>query len=93
MCWSVSASGKPEETRMELSRQFSPPLLPSPQGLEDDGERKTVRLVWEMIEQCLGTFDPEKSVAVTASGHMGCDDWTHKTGKVQTVSISIQPKG
>ena len=93
MSWSVIASGKPEETRMEISRQISLSLVPAPQGLEDEGERKTVRLVYELIEQCLGTFDPEKSVAVTASGHMGFSDYTHKTGKVQTVSISIQPKG
>ena len=93
MSWSVSASGKPEETRMEISRQISPSLVPAPAGLEDEGERKTVRLVYEMIEQCLGTFDPEKQVAVSASGHMGFDDYTKKTGKVQTVNISIQPKG
>lgn len=93
MSWIVSASGKPEETRMEISRQISPCLVPAPAGLEDEGERKTVRLVYEMIEQCLGTFDPEQSVTVTANGHMAFGDYANKTGKAQTVNISIQPKG
>lgn len=90
MSWGVHANGKPEEARMELSKLFSAPLAPAPAGLADEGERKTVRLISEMIEQCLGTFDPEKKVSVDANGHMGFQNYDKKTGAYQNVNISIK---
>jgi len=93
MSWGVESNGKPDEVRIELSRQFSHPLALAQEGLDNPGEKTTVRLVHALIEQCLSTFDPEKSVQVSAAGHMGFDDWEHKNGPVQTVTISIQPKG
>ena len=39
-----------------------------------------------------GGFGPERSVSVTANGHMGFADWDAKTGGYQSVSLSITPK-
>jgi hypothetical protein len=91
MSWSVSASGTPAEVRGRLSEQFKGPLAEKPAGLNDDGERETVRLIAETIEQCLGTFDPQKTVSVSASGHMGSEGYTTKAGAYQNVSLSITP--
>lgn len=91
MSWSVSAKGIPAEVQAELTRQFSYPLADAPAGLSDEGERETVRRIADTISQCLGTFDPAKTVAVSANGHMGFDSWDTKTGTVQTVAVSIQP--
>lgn len=92
MSWSVSASGKPSEVRGKLSEQFKGPLAEKPAGLSDDGERETVQRIAETIEQCLGTFDPETQVSVSANGHMGFADWDKKTGCFQSVNISVSPK-
>lgn len=89
MSWSVSATGKPADVKAEIDKQFSYPLAERPAGLDDEGERETVRKVAETIAQCLGTFDPEKTVAVAAFGHMGYADWTAKTGKYQEVNLKI----
>lgn len=89
MSWSVSVSGKIADVRGRLSEQFKGPLAEKPAGLADDGERETVRLVSETIDQCLGTFDSERSVSVTANGHMGYSDWDTKAGANQTVNVSI----
>ena len=91
MSWSVSASGTPAEVRGQLSEQFKGPLAEKPAGLNDDGERETVRLIAETIEQCLGTFAPEKSVSVSASGHIAFANYDTKAGAYQTVSISVNP--
>lgn len=91
MSWSVNASGKPSEVKAELDRQFSHPLQVAPAGLSDDGERETVRRISETITQCLETFDPERSVSVSAYGHMGFSDWDTKAGANQEVTLSIKP--
>jgi len=91
MSWSVSTTGKIADVKAELKKQFGYPLADAPEGLGDPGERETVRLVSEAINQCLDTFDPEKSVAVTANGHMGYADWDKKTGGYQEVSLAIRP--
>ncbi len=91
MSWSVSANGTVEEVRGKLSEQFKGPLAEKPAGLYDDGERRTVEMVRDMIDQCLATFGPGKTVKVTANGTMAYDDWEAKGGKSQTVNISIQP--
>ncbi len=91
MSWSVSAKGTIAEVTVELDRQFAYPLADAPAGLTDEGERETVQRVRETISQCLETFDPEKTVAVSANGHMGFDNWDTKTGVSQTVSVSIHP--
>jgi hypothetical protein len=91
MSWSVSASGKIVDVKAELERQFAYPLADSSAGLADEGEKETVRLVAKTITQCLDTFDPEKTVAVTANGHMGfTEDWNTKAGAYQNVSVSIK---
>jgi 1-aminocyclopropane-1-carboxylate deaminase/D-cysteine desulfhydrase-like pyridoxal-dependent ACC family enzyme len=91
MSWSVTASGKIAEVKAELDRQFQFPLAKPPAGLSDEGERQTVRLISEMIAQCLDTFDPDKTVAVTANGHMDFQNWGRKAGACQTVSVAINP--
>jgi hypothetical protein len=91
MSWSVSYSGTPEAVRGALSEQFKGPLAEKPAGLSDDGERQTVQLVHELLEQILSTFSADKGVTVSASGHMGFDDWSNKSGSYQYVSIKIQP--
>lgn len=92
MSWSVNASGTPAEVRGQLSEQLKYPLADKPAGLNDDGERVTVQLVSELLEQILSTFDATKEVGISASGHMGFGDWTEKTGGYQNVSISVAPK-
>jgi hypothetical protein len=75
MSWSVSASGTPSEVRGRLSEQFKGPLAEKPAGLSDDGERDTVQRIADMIEQCLGTFDHEKHVAVITDSRSGSCRW------------------
>ena len=72
-----------------LEQDFSYPLADPPAGITDEGERETVRLAKALVMQCVSTFSPEKVVKVSASGHMGYDDWETKAGPVQTVNISI----
>ena len=91
MSWSVNASGRPESVNAELDRQFSYPLAEGPRGLLDIGEKETVRLTKEMITQCLKTFDPDVSVTVAASGHMGWQSHELNIGAKQTVNLSIEP--
>lgn len=91
MSWSVSATGTPAEVRGRLNEQFKGPLAEKPAGLNDDGERRTVEMLRDSIDQCLATFDPAGSVAVSAYGHMGFSDWDTKAGANQSVSVSINP--
>jgi hypothetical protein len=93
MSWSVSASGKIADVKVELDRQFQYPLAPGPAGLSDEGERETVRRVSETITQILETFGPDKTVVVTANGHMGFANWDTKEGAYQEVNVSIKPGG
>jgi hypothetical protein len=89
MSWSVSATGKIEEVKENLKKQFAYPLAEAPAGLADEGEKETVRQAAAMIEQCLGTFDPERKVIVSAYGHMGFSNWETKAGAYQNLTISI----
>lgn len=89
MSWSVSASGNVSEVRGSLNEQFKGPLAEKPAGLSDDGERRTVEMLRDSIEQCLSTFDPANAVTVSAYGHMGFSDWTTKAGAHQSVSVTI----
>lgn len=91
MSWSVNATGTPAEARGQLSEQFKGPLAEKPAGLSDDGERESVKLVHELIEQVLATFDTEKTVSVRANGHMGYTNWDAKTGAYQNVNLTITP--
>jgi hypothetical protein len=77
MSWSVNESGKIADVRRKLSEQFKGPLEPT--GLADDGERKTVEMIQDLIDQCLSTFGVDKNVNVSAFGHMGF------------VKVSIEP--
>jgi len=92
MSWSVSGAGTPAEVRGQLSEQFKGPLADKPAGLNDDGERETVRKVSELIEQITATFDPEGKLSVSAYGSMGFSDWGKKTGCYQSVNITVAPK-
>jgi hypothetical protein len=89
MSWSVSAQGKPAEVAESLDKQFAYPLADGSSGLADEGEKKTVRLVSEMISQCLDTVGPERTVTVSAYGHMGFSNWDTKENPGQNVIISI----
>jgi hypothetical protein len=91
MSWSVSAFGTPAEVRGYLSEQFKGPLAEKPAGLSDDGERETVKLTHELIEQVLSTFSPDHKLTVSANGHMGFDHWDTKTGAYQSVNMTIKP--
>jgi hypothetical protein len=90
MSWSVNASGTPEEVKTALQDEFASPLDDT-NGLPDAGEKETVRKVSDAIMHTLDTFDPEKLVTVSASGHMGFDNLDTKTGTYQSVSMSIAP--
>ena len=92
MSWSVNGSGTPAEVRGQLSEQFKYPLAESPAGLNDEGEKQTVQQVFDLCEQILSTFDPERKVAISASGHMGFSDWENKKGAYQFVSITVTPQ-
>lgn len=98
MSWSVKAVGNIADLKLKLAKAFlgpatatsaAGPLADAPAGLEDDGERETCQKVADSIDQCLGTFDPLKVVAVLASGHLGRDQ---KGGAYQVVNLSIQPQ-
>ena len=89
MSWGVNASGKIKDVVTELARQFAMPLAEPPAGLSDEGERETVKLVSDVIEQCLGTFAPDRLVTVSANGHMGYNDWGKKDGAYQEIHLSV----
>jgi hypothetical protein len=89
MSWSVNASGKIEDVVEELAKQFSMPLAEPPAGLSNEGERETVKLVSDVVEQCLGTFAADRLVKVSANGHLGYNDWEKKDGAYQEVNVSI----
>jgi len=91
MSWSVNASGKIADVRGQLSEQFKGPLAEKPAGLYDDGERKTVEMIRDSVDQCLSTFGPDKTVSVIAFGHMGFADYETKKGGYQEVTVSIKP--
>ena len=91
MSWSVNATGKILDVQAELAKQFAYPLADKPAGLADDGERETVHRIHVMISQCLDTFGPEKTVTVSAYGHMGFENYDTKAGAYQEVTISIKP--
>jgi hypothetical protein len=91
MSWSVSASGAPEQVKTLLDQQFAYPLADAPAGLPDENEKETVRRVQGAIYQCLETFGPEKTVSVSAYGHMGYADYNTKEGAYQNVSVTITP--
>jgi hypothetical protein len=90
MSWSVNATGKPAEVKTALEPQFASPLA-EVGGLADPGERETVRLIREMICQCLDTFAADQRVYVSAFGHMGYKDWDAKAGAYQNVELKISP--
>jgi len=81
MSWSVRAIGNVAEVRGCLDEQFKGPLA----GLSDDGERRTVEMLRDCIDQCLTTFDPAQVVAVSTYGHMSCSVWD------QSLTVSIHP--
>jgi hypothetical protein len=89
MSWSVNAKGTVAEAKEQLAQGFSYPLADQPAGLADEGERETVRRVRDMILQCLDTFDPARTVTVSAYGHMGFSSYEAKEGAYQQVNISI----
>jgi len=85
MSWSIVEAGK-AKSLLPLVRTRVAAIQ-----LSDAGEMETVKHVGALIEQTLGTFDPEKPVKVSASGSMSFRDWTAKTGGFQSVSIAIEP--
>ena len=91
MSWSVTGSGTPAEVRGQLSEQFKYPLAEKPSGIDDDGERETVKLVSELCEQILSKCDPNNHVGVAALGHMVYADWENKTGCYMSVSLTVTP--
>lgn len=91
MSWSVNANGNIADVRGKLSEQFKGPLAEKPAGLWDDGERKTVEMVRDSIDQCLSTFGADKTVNVSAFGHMGFKNYETKDGGYQEVTVSIKP--
>jgi hypothetical protein len=99
MSWGIQVvATNNADAKLKLAKAFSGPvtatasagpLADPPAGLEDDGERETVRQVAALIDQCLATFDPAKPVLVNANGHLGRDP---KGGAYQWVNLSIQPQ-
>jgi hypothetical protein len=84
MSWSVGHTGTSAEVRGKLSEQFKYPLAEKPKGLSDDGERKTVPLVHELLEQILTTVPSGHKVNVTAYGHMASSEG-------QQVNLTVTP--
>ena len=91
MSWSVNASGRIADVRGKLSEPFTGPLAEKPAGLADDGERKTVEMIRDSVDQCLSTFGADKNVNVSAFGHMGFANYETKEGGYQEVTVSIKP--
>jgi hypothetical protein len=91
MSWSVSASGKSDVVKAELEKQFANPLAEGSAGLADEGEKETVRRIRETIWQTLETFGPDKTVTVSAYGHIGWENYDTRAGCYQNVSLKIEP--
>ena len=89
MSWSISASGKVDDVVELIAGQFAAPLAEPPGGLTDEGERETVKMVSDLVDQCLGTFGKDRLVRVSANGHMGYNDWEKKDGAYQEVRVEI----
>lgn len=89
MSWSAYASGKPAEVRGQLSEQFKGPLAEKPAGLFDDGERQTVQLIANLLEQISATIDPKGTMDVKAFGHMGSFGNEDRSGCYQSVNIVV----
>jgi hypothetical protein len=85
LSWSVASSGKAPAVAADLTVQIGK------LSFADAGETETVQKTGELIAQTLGTFDPEKLVSVSASGHLGFADWGAKIGPYQNVKIEIVP--
>ena len=85
MSWSLAGSGKAKDLIPYLQKQVQNVKL------SDAGEQETVKLVGGMLEQALGTFDPERLVVVSASGSMGYANYSTKTSRYQSFNISVQP--
>jgi len=85
MSWGVNDSGTAAEVKVGIAKQFEGPLAEGARGLTDAGEKETVRMVRDMIVQCLGTFDPDKKVFVSANGHLDTVG-----GRSQQVNIVIR---
>jgi hypothetical protein len=92
MSWSAYASGKPSEVRGQLSEQFKAPLAEKPAGLFDEGERQTVRLIADLLEQISTTIDSEGTMDVKAFGHMGSMGNEDRSGCYQVVNIVVDSK-
>ena len=91
MSWSVNVKGVVSDVKVELTKEFVYPLAAPPGGLADDGERETVKLISEMLQQALNTFDDERRVQVVAPGHFTCDNPETRAGAYQSFSITVNP--
>lgn len=89
MSWSINASGKVDDVVESIVEQFAMPLAEPPAGLTDEGERETVKMVSDLVDQCLGTFGKDRLVRVSASGHLGYNDWEKKDSAYQEVRVEI----
>jgi nucleoid DNA-binding protein len=91
MSWSVNAKGRVSEVKVELLKEFIYPLAAPPGGLTDEGERETVKLISEMLQQCLNSMDEGRQVQIIASGHFSCDNQETRAGAYQSIEIKINP--
>jgi hypothetical protein len=91
MSWSVDVVGVVSDVKVELTKEFVYLLAAPPGGLADDGERETVKLISEMLQQALNTFDDGRRVQVVALGHYSCGNPQTKTGTYQSFSIIVNP--
>ena len=89
MSWSINASGEVDDVVESIAEQFAAPLAEPPAGLTDEGERETVKMVSDLVDQCLGTFAADRLVKVSANGHLGYNDWEKKAGAYQEVRVEI----
>lgn len=87
MSWSVSAIGKSNAVKQEISKQFN---QQSPCAEPEESVRQAAA---KAIDAALAAFDDGQVVRVSASGHQIYKDWNTKTGISNNMNITVEPIG
>lgn len=86
MSWSVSAIGKAEAVKAEISGQFakSGKCLEPEEGIRLEAAK--------LIDAALAATDKSFVVKVSANGSQGFKDWVNKAGCSNNLTISVEPQ-